>query len=276
MSVEFLFPADLTARHREVIARYADDPMRLSAQDWPLLIAAFNLLRRAVVVVNVETSFTFARIYRQIVEERYAEHFINALYEMRNLPPESNILWAATARQVPNDLAKAGLYNPSQPDSHLLLFYCLYWWYAFAKGYAFEMEIIRDLMQSGLSVHFHDLRDRAARQSAFDVLIAGFKGDIKLSTYFLLETMIRAPNADFYITRLWRPRQRERTLVVFLRNLTWQQIDGETLFAALAQLDALLPQPVRIAHRGGELVVVEYALWKDKMVLYQRKQEAKS
>jgi hypothetical protein len=84
MSVEFLFPADFTIRHREVIARYADDPLHLSAQDWPTLIWAFNSLRRAVVIVNVEATFTFARIYRQIVEARYAAPFISALYEMHD------------------------------------------------------------------------------------------------------------------------------------------------------------------------------------------------
>jgi hypothetical protein len=107
------------------------------------------------------------------------------------------------------------------------------------------------------------------------LVISGFKGDIKLSTYFLLEALTRELNADFFITRLWRQSQGERTLVVFLQNLTWDQIDGETAAAALNQVDSLLPQPVRIAHRGGELVVIEYRLWKNKMAQFQRRQEAK-
>lgn len=275
MNIEFLFPSDLTPRHREVIFRYLEDFTRLSAQDWVLVITAFNLLKRAVLVLNVETTFTFARIYRQVVEDRYAEPYIAALYEMHDLPAESNTLWASSARQIPSDLAKAQLYNLSQPDSRLLLAYCLYWWFAFAKGYAFEMEVFRDLSSSGLGMQFHDLRERAARMSPYDLMVSGFKGDIKLSTYFLLDAMTRGTLADFYITRLARTRG-ERTLVVFLQNLAWDQIDGETLAAALNQVDTLLPTPVRIAHRGGELVVVEYGLWKEKMARYQSEQEKKS
>lgn len=62
--MNILFPAELSSWHRDVIFRYLEDPARLSAQDWVLVIGAFNLLKRAVVVLNVETTFTFARIYR--------------------------------------------------------------------------------------------------------------------------------------------------------------------------------------------------------------------
>src|ERR1700694_2379621 len=99
MNIEFLFPTDLTPQHREVIFRYLEDSTHLSAQDWVLVITAFNSLKRAVLVLNVETTFTFARIYRQVVEDRYAEPYITALYEMHNLLAESNSLWASRARQ---------------------------------------------------------------------------------------------------------------------------------------------------------------------------------
>ncbi len=275
MSTQFLFPAEFTPHHRKAIVHYTENPIHLSARDWVLLIATFNLLKRAVVVVDADTSLTFARIYRQVVEDRYATPYISALYEMHDLPSQSNALWATSARQIVQDLSKAGLYKPTGSDSWILLAYCLYWWYAFAKGYAFEMEIFRDLSQSELSFQFHDLRDRDARLSPFDLQISQFKGDVKLSTYFLLDAATREPNADFYITRLWRSAPRQRTLVVFLQDLTWEEIDGETLAAALDQVDTILPLPVRIPYRKGALIVVEYELWREKMGLYQQRRETR-
>lgn len=74
---------------------------------------------------------------------------------------------------------------------------------------------------------------------------------------------------DFFITRAWLPNQRSRILVVFLQELTWDEIDGETLFTQLSMLETVLPKPARIAYHSGELVVSEYEFWKEKMRQYQ-------
>jgi hypothetical protein len=39
----------------------------------------------------------------------------------------------------------------------------LYWWQMFARGYAFEIAIYRDLTASGIAHTAHGLRDRQAR-----------------------------------------------------------------------------------------------------------------
>ena len=79
--------------------------------------------------------------------------------------------------------------------------------------------------------------------------------------------------SDFYITRLWLSETRTRTLVVFLKSLMWEEIDGDTLLVAWHELENNPSQPVRIAHGSSELIVVDYELWKSKMRAYQAHQE---
>jgi hypothetical protein len=120
----------------------------------------------------------------------------------------------------------------------------------------------------------HDLHLRLERFTPYDLIVLGFRGDVKTSTYFLSLTGGVLEN-DFYITRLWLSEARSRTLIVFLKTLMWDEIDGETLLVAWRELELCLPQPARIAHRGGELVVSDYGVWKEKMRAYQAQQEVR-
>jgi hypothetical protein len=65
------------------------------------------------------------------------------------------------------------------------LAYCLYFWESFAAGYAFEVEIFRDLSASGIRFKAHDIRTRRSRLSPYDLEIMGLRGDVKTSFYFL-------------------------------------------------------------------------------------------
>ncbi len=265
-----IIPPEVTVEHHRVVTRYVQSMRELSADDWPLAIEAFNLLRYAVVIRLDDRAYTFAQIYDELVDGRYATPYIKALLELDDVSQESVRLWAVAARQLYQDLTEVGLHDPvHHPNSRLLMAYCLYWWHSFCKGYAFEVEIFRDLEQSGLRFEPHDLLDPAARRSPYDLLISGFRGDVKTSTYFLQKASRQRVSSDFFITRVWLPGQRARILVVFLQDLMWDAIDGETLVARLAELDAVLPHPTRIAYHGGKLVVIEYAHWKDKMRQYQ-------
>jgi hypothetical protein len=91
------------------------------------------------------------------------------------------------------------------------------------------------------------------------------------SVYFLLKASGEAVTNDFFITRVWLPGQRTRTLVVFLQNVTWEEIDGETLQALLSDLETVLPHPARVSYHSGELVVADYDDWKWKMQNYQKR-----
>ena len=265
-------PPDVTADHRTVVQRYVERIGELSGSEWPLVIEAFNLLRHAVVVRVDDRAYTFAQIYEELVDARYATPFIKGLLDLEDVGRGSIPLWATAARHIYRDLTEIGLHDPERyPESRLLMAYCLYWWQSFCKGYALEVEICRDLKRSGLRFQAHDLLDPDDRRSPHDLLISNFRGDVKTSVYFLLKVSGERVSSDFFITRVWLPGRRARTLAVFLRDVTWEAIDGETLLTLLSDLGEVLPRPARIPYHGGELVVADYADWKEKMRDYQRK-----
>jgi hypothetical protein len=265
-------PPDVTADHRTVVRRYVEHIGDLSSSEWPLVIEAFNLLRHAVVVRVDDRAYTFAQLYEELVDARYATPFIKGLHDLEDVGRGSIPLWAAAARHIYRDLTEIGLHDPEHyPESRLLMAYCLYWWQSFCKGYAFEVEIFRDLERSGLRFQAHDLLDPAARRSPHDLLISNFRGDVKTGVYFLLKASGERVSSDFFITRVWLPTRRARTLAVFLQDVTWEAIDGETLLTLLSDLGEVLPRPARIPYHGGHLVVADYADWKERMREYQRK-----
>ncbi len=268
---EIIFPRDFTEAERVFALDYLENIG--ATADWPRLIRTFNRLREAVVVVPGQSRRTFASIYTHLIDAHLMPPFVEALYKL-NEPGEAVKLWASGARQIATLLRKAQLYAPGHPATRLLLAYCLYWWEATAKGYTFEVEIFRDLECAGINFVAHDIRQQAQRLTVYDLQISRFLGDIKTSTYFL--TLInKALICDFYITRLWFSETRSRTLVVFLKALMWDEIDGDTLLVAWQELEAHPAQPVRVTLGSGELIVADYELWKDKMRVYQTRQEGK-
>ena len=266
-----LLPPELTVEHRQAIAQYLLRMDQLSYREWVIVIEAFDLLQQAVIIRVDDRAYTFVQIYHELVDERYADPFLRALLNADDVVRESIPLWATSARRISQELARLGLHEPlHHPESRYLLAYCLYWWHSFCKGYTFEIEIFRDLQQSGLSIEPHDLLDPIARFSPYDVIISGFRCDIKTSTYFLQHIKRQGGlKSDCFITRVWLPNRRERIRVVFLTPQMWNAIDGETIRTRLTELPKVLPQPARIVHRSKELVVADYVLWKEKMRQYQ-------
>ena len=60
-------------------------------------------------------------------------------------------------------------------------------------------------------------------------------------------------------------------LVVFLQTAMWAEIDGDTLFTLLSQIADVLPEAARIVHRNVEITVIDYDLWKEKILTHQRR-----
>jgi hypothetical protein len=268
---EIILPPGFTETEQAMALRYLED-VAGPGQDWPGLVRTFNRLREAIFVIPGKGRRTFASLYTHLIDSRLTDPFITALYNLDDLEQGSVDLWAAGARRIRPLLEAVGLYAADAPPTRLLLAYCLYWWHATAKGYTFEVEIFRDLRQSGVSFTAHDMRLRSERFTPYDLIVLGFRGDVKTSTYFLTLTG-RALRNDFYITRLWLSKARSRTLVVFLKTPMWDEINGETLLVAWRELESCLPQPARIAHRDGELIASDYEVWKEKIRAYKARQE---
>ena len=268
---KIILPPGFTITEQRVVLRYLED-VAGPGQDWPRLVRAFNRLREAIVVIPGRGRRTFASLYTRLIDSRLTDPFITALYSLDNLEQGGVDLWAAGARRIRPLLEVAGLYAADDPPTRLLLAYCLYWWHATAKGYTFEVEIFRDLRLSGVSFTAHDVHLRSERFTPYDLIVLGFRGDIKTSTYFLTLTG-RILRNDFYITRLWLSKARSRTLVVFLKTPMWDEINGETPLVAWCELESRLPQPARIEYRDSELIVSDYEVWKEKIRAYETRQE---
>ena len=172
--------------------------------------------------------------------------------------------WSSLRNSPPRWIC--GWRRPDVPETRLLLSYLLYWWGAFARGYAFEVQVFRDLRNSGVQFQAHNLLDRQQRYSPSDLTVSGMAGDIKTSIYFVQAATPLVH--DFYIVRLFT-RGRERTLVVLLQPDAWDIINGDTVPGHLDIVMEQLPTPVRIRHRGRELVVVDYEEWKRRILRLQ-------
>lgn len=265
--MKFEIPHTFTKQHGQALASYLSNG-NLSSAAWKQLYEAINLLSDARVMTD-DGSYTFRQIYNQQIDQKFAREYLKQLLDIGDVIKDSPRLTASYARQIKPILEQAELLQRSVPESWLLLTYCIYWWQSFARGYAFEVEIWRDLSLSGVEFHMHDILSQVERYSPADLVVLDLMGDIKTSTYFLqADDSGQLPN-DFYITRLY-DQGRELTLVVFQKPLAWEAIDGgETTVGEVENVSALLPNPVQLEQHGIMLIVVEYETWKQ---LVRRKQ----
>lgn len=265
------FPSTFTQRYRQVITRYlAEGWGRLSSDERKLGFEAFNILHTARVQYPTG-SFTFHQVYERYVERVWADRYISRLLALGLPAKQHPALRRRIATLIVASLKKAGLVQPAAPRSQVLLAYILHWWEAFAAGYAFEVEVFHDLRESGIEFEAHDLRDRMARRSSYDLKVLGLPGDVKTSLYFLRRPE-RPSVSQFYITRL-ETKPRTRTLVVFLKPDAWTVIDGETLVTHLEKLSEILPLTARVRVGSFELVVADYEVWKDKVRRKQNEEQ---
>jgi hypothetical protein len=263
-------PSGFTGAH-SVIARRFVQGESFSQAERELLFEAFDLLHRADVATETGRE-RFVTIYERLIEAPFADSYLRHLMEARDVEAAAEPLRAQVSRKILPTLRVAGLVSPAEPLSFHLLAYCLYWWYAFARGYAFEVEVLRDLEASGVLHQAHDVLDFQARRSPFDLVVLGFRGDIKTTTYFLQVTRTQRLPHDFYITRVYKARKRERMWVAFLKKHVWEAIDGETIRVMLSALATALPGTFRIQQDDTTLIVLDYEEWKARVLHIQKRE----
>ena len=78
--LKILLPADFLEEHRQIVLEYIRRGHEFKREDWRLAIVAFDLLKDAVVLAPTGL-LPFPVVYRQQVEDRYADAFIQRLYE---------------------------------------------------------------------------------------------------------------------------------------------------------------------------------------------------
>ncbi len=203
------------------------------------------------------------------MDARLATPYLRALLTLDDVSHQSPALAATYVRRVRAYLRQARLYDSSVPTTRLLENYCIYRWQSFARGYAFELEILRDLERAGIDFHAHDMLDPIERYAESDLIVLGLRGDIKTSTYFLQTQPFSGLRNDFYITSLYIAGQR-RILVVFLKPSAWAKINGDTIPGTLDTIAALFPAAVKLQRGRVALIVIEYEKWKERILRKQR------
>ena len=268
-NLQITLPANFTQKHEQLILKYlTQGRASLTLAEWRQLFIGFDILHLAQVVIEAET-LTFQQVYAAHVERPFADGYINQLLQLTDVPQQHSALRAQIARQIVNRLQQAGLRRAGVRASNLLMAYCLYFWESFAVGYAFEVEIYRDLTESGIAFQAHDIRDPQARLSSYDLQLLEQHGDIKTSLYFLYSRRTRDLPHDFYITRFYEG-SRQRTLVVLLKPFAWEQINGDTIEAALEEATRQFPAPVKVQIGRKPIVVIDYNVWKKKVAKRQQ------
>ena len=125
--LQVLLPAEFHEEHRRIVLDFAQRGHEFGRIEWRKAIAAFDLLKNAAVLTG-HGLLPFPVIYRQHVEESYADEFIEALYQADRVANESIRRWATVARTIGPRLAQAGLFRSDTPATRLIVAYCLYWW----------------------------------------------------------------------------------------------------------------------------------------------------
>ena len=139
----------------------------------------------------------------------------------------------------------------------------------FVKGYAFEVAIQRDLIESQIAHVAHDLHGRQERLAGHDLEVIGFHGDVKTSTYFVLARRSEMLAHDFYITRMYHAAARRWHRIVWLKSAFWKLLDGEPTPTAYDAIWETLPRVAIITLRSREFIVVFYDEWKRRVIARQ-------
>jgi|LakMenEpi03Aug12_release.lakeMendotaPanAssembly.Ray.scaffolds.fasta_scaffold325449_1 hypothetical protein len=267
-----LLPTGYTDQHQRLGLYYLQQGRcGLTSAESQMIMAGFDLLHHAVVVTDQE-KLSFSTIYQRYVDTHFADPYLDALLQIADVAKEHNALRARYARVILQQLLAAGFQQGDVIESNLLLAYCLYFWESFAVGYAFEVEIFRDLQASGIHFRAHDLRSRQERLSPYDLEVLGLQGDIKNSLYFLQIGREQGLSRDFYITRFYEGRRRY-TFIVMVQLEAWHEIDGETIAGLLQEATRHFPLPVQVELATGSIVVADYTVWKQKVLRQQRRME---
>ena len=139
--MEITLNPNCTAEQVALVRRYLIKPVGIRGDQWPMLLTAFDRLGESTVKIDGET-WTFRQCYREWVENMYSTNFLQELMQLSNTLGITN-LQNHYRRKVIIDLADRGLVDGASDELRCLAAFCLYWWIAFAKGYAREVLIYR-------------------------------------------------------------------------------------------------------------------------------------
>jgi len=237
MHCQIVLPTTFTECHRRAVEQYIQDA-HLTPDGWRDVLEALDLLGQARVQVGDETR-TFAAIYHTVIEEPHASDFLSRLLRLADPEREGVSLKAVYARTITDRLLRSHWYDPGAHHSLYLRAYCIFWWDSFAKGYIFEVAVYRDLKATGVAFVAHAITDPKQRRLSFDLLVSGWRGDVKTSPYFLVTVRTRVLRHDFYITRLYNRARQHRIWAVIMQSEVWAAINGETEATDLSQAHAL-------------------------------------
>jgi hypothetical protein len=254
----------------DLIMLWLRNPRHLSPADWPKALTAFDLLRESTVEWEGHLE-NFGDFYEHFVDARYATPCLKELMSLVTPEPEGYSVLTVYARRLRQELMALFPERPLPPPARGLLAHCLYWWNSFGKGYLYEVTIFADLRDEGIEFTAHDLSDPDERRSDYDLIFLQRRGDIKTSTYFLHVARSFPLLHDFYITRLFSVTRRVWQNAVILRPEFWAEIDGETYRTTLDNVLSVFPDVASVFMRGNRYVVVDYAIWKQKVKARQRK-----
>jgi len=259
-AIAIIVPSTFTDEDQWAVLAYLQNQLR-GPVAWEHVSIAFDRLNDAIIVID-GVQITFRNLYRQEIDQHLAQSYLNELLTLDDVATESPALWARYARQIVAMLRQRGWLRAGLPETRLLASYVLYWWNSFARGYAVEEEVFRDLRGSGIVFWAHDLRDPDQRYTPADLVVNGRAGDIKLSISFLQRG---GPSRhDFYLVRVWRSGQ-ARTFVAMLQPDVWEELNGDTVEGTLDAIGDNLSTPLRISERGQTLVVLSYQEWKARI-----------
>lgn len=264
---QITLPAQLTDAQQRLLVKYARLPRSLARAEWPQALAAFDLLHEGRVLCGAEM-LSFQRFYLRAIDEPHATSFLEELLAAPDVEAEGRRLLAEHWRKISVALTGLGAIDGTT-EGRFLLMYCLYWWQSFGKGYIREVAVFRDLKHAGIIFEAHDLRDPAARRSAYDLTILERRGDIKTSTYFIHTARAFPLRYDFYLVRLWNEETNRWLDLALLKPETWRELNGEPTPCAWESVARLLPAVLQVVVRGENLIVAPYEVWQERVLRKQ-------
>ena len=228
-----------------------------------LLFSGFGLLHNALVYAPSEWR-SFRSVYDLAVDAPFAERYLADLLALDDVKRKSKKLSERYAQLIIANWYRSVWPQVLGDSGRLLLSYWLYWWRSFTYGYAFEVQVFRDLEASNIAFRAHNILDRDERRSYYDLEVLGLLGDIKTSFYFLRSGRSSNLPHDFYITRL-RHQRRSRIMVVLMQPAAWEQINGDAERTTWEAIRTRLPKIASLLHKGREVVLVTYQEWKTRV-----------
>jgi len=244
----------MTLAQRDAVLRHLEAPGTLRAADWQLALAGFDALRVATVAWAGQRG-SFRQFYRQIIDEPYATRLLTTIHDADEVEGIGRQIAAELGREILAELQRLGGGEPQTFPEQLLLAYCLYWWHSFAKGYILQFAVYRELTASGVQFDGVDPVNPQQRYAADDLIVSGWRGDIKASTYFIHTARGAGLPHDFYIARFFDAANRTYRWAVLLKESVWRTLNGEPTPCDWNEVPRQWPQPARVMVHHQVLVI---------------------